>query len=82
MRTPLSPAVAIFALATTPGCAPDAAGVPEVIELLPFASSGAPLSTSDDNRDRVRRDRVRHRLLRVPDSLRRPERWRRGRIRS
>ena len=42
--TSLSAAVAIFALATTAGCAPDEAGVPGVIELLPFASSGAPLS--------------------------------------
>ena len=48
MKRPLSAAVAIFALATTAGCAPDVAGVPEVIELLPFASSGAPLSASDD----------------------------------
>ena len=48
MRTPLSAAVAIFALATTPGCAPEEAGVPQVIELLPFASSGAPLSASDN----------------------------------
>ncbi len=48
IRTPLSPTVAILALATTPACAPDVPGVPEVNELLPFASSGAPLSATDD----------------------------------
>jgi len=34
------------------------------------------------HRARVRGDRVRHQLLRVPDSLRGPKRWRRSRLRS
>lgn len=46
--TLLTTAAATVALAATPSCAPDRSGAPEVTELLPFASSDAPLSASDD----------------------------------
>ncbi|MXW16989.1 MAG: hypothetical protein F4123_01005 [Gemmatimonadetes bacterium] len=45
-RTPLSTPVAVLALATTTACAPDATSVPVVTELLPYASSAAPLSAT------------------------------------
>ncbi len=44
----LSAVVASFALTATTVCAQDGANVPEAIALLPFDSSGAPFSTSDD----------------------------------
>ena len=47
-RTPLSAAATVFALATTTNCAPDATGLPVIIDLLPFASSAAPLSATFD----------------------------------
>lgn len=46
--TLLTAAAATVTLVATTSCAPDGTGVPGVIELLPFASSDAPLSGSDD----------------------------------